>query len=128
MVFDPVARQSMDIPTWLPYIGPQHDGLKHNLPPADFSFLYNASKYLEPRAAIQNDCKQLKIWGKVLDIIEDLTSVYTTDSITQENVEENARIIPTSSPAGLKNVRPSHLQVTPPYHPGYSKSSGAHYV
>lgn len=90
--FDPITRQSMDISTWLPYIGPQHDRLKHNLPPADFSFLYNASKDLEPRASIQNDGKKLKIRGKILDIIEDVTSVYTTDFIPQANAEENARI------------------------------------
>lgn len=89
--FDPITRQAMDIPTWLPYIGPQHDGLKHNLPPTDFSFLYNGAKGSKPRASIQNDGKALKIWGKTLDTIDKLTSVYTTDCIPQSNVEENAR-------------------------------------
>lgn len=90
--FDPVTRQVMDIPTWLPYIGPQHDCLKHNLPPVEFSFLYNAAKDMEPQAAIKSDNRTLKIWGKTLDTIDCLTSVYTIDSLDQSNSMENARV------------------------------------
>jgi Heterokaryon incompatibility protein (HET) len=91
--FDPIPRQTIVIPSWLPYFGPWHDSIQRKLPPSDFNFMFDAAKRLHPQADFQNDGRKLKIWGKELDTIDKLSSIYTEGHVKQVDTTANARIV-----------------------------------
>jgi hypothetical protein len=89
--FDPIARQTIVIPSWLPYFGPWHDSIQRKLPPFEFNFLFDAAQRKAARAYFQRDSGKMKIWGKALDTIDNLSSTYMEGPVNQVDSIARAR-------------------------------------
>jgi hypothetical protein len=91
--FDPVARRAIVIPSWLLYIGVPHERLPNPLTPFGVNYLFDAAKGSQPRASFLADGERLKIWGKPLEEIKNLSSVRTVEQQELNNTVESARNI-----------------------------------